>query len=202
MDMPMPTETSSGTMSMAMPSHTGSSSMGGMSASGGMGSMGGMGGMSMSMADMMMVFFTSSKTPLFTQMWTPTSDGQYAGTCIFLVALASVLRLLLALRPILEARFWRNGNLDHHGADALIDNMEEQKTPGRQLRNLRQDISGQWSGWRASAAAARATYEVLTAGVGYLLMLAVMTMNVGYFLSVLGGVWLGTFLLGGLARSR
>jgi copper transporter 1 len=28
-------------------------------------------------------------------------------------------------------------------------------------------------------------------------MLAVMTMNVGYFLSVLGGVFLGSFVMGG-----
>jgi len=28
-------------------------------------------------------------------------------------------------------------------------------------------------------------------------MLAVMTMNVGYFMSVLGGVFLGSFVLGG-----
>ena len=28
-------------------------------------------------------------------------------------------------------------------------------------------------------------------------MLAVMTMNVGYFLSVLGGTFLGSFILGG-----
>jgi hypothetical protein len=31
-------------------------------------------------------------------------------------------------------------------------------------------------------------------------MIAVMTMNTGYFLSVLAGVFLGTFLLGGLAH--
>jgi hypothetical protein len=30
-------------------------------------------------------------------------------------------------------------------------------------------------------------------------MLAVMTMNLGYFLSVLSGIWLGTFALGGLS---
>ncbi len=33
-------------------------------------------------------------------------------------------------------------------------------------------------------------------------MLAVMTMNTGYFLSVLGGIFLGTFLLGNLAEDR
>lgn len=32
-------------------------------------------------------------------------------------------------------------------------------------------------------------------------MLAVMTMNLGYFLSVLGGIWLGTFFIGGLASN-
>lgn len=30
-------------------------------------------------------------------------------------------------------------------------------------------------------------------------MIAVMTMNVGYFLSVLAGIWLGTFVLGSLS---
>lgn len=30
-------------------------------------------------------------------------------------------------------------------------------------------------------------------------MLAVMTMNVGYFMSILAGIWLGTFILGGRA---
>jgi hypothetical protein len=30
-------------------------------------------------------------------------------------------------------------------------------------------------------------------------MIAVMTMNVGYFMSVLGGIWLGTFIMGSVA---
>ncbi|KAM4063793.1 ctr copper transporter family protein [Hirsutella rhossiliensis] len=183
-----------GTQNMAMPSSTGASGMGDMSGHG-------MSGM-MSMADMMMVFFTSFQTPLYSTAWTPTTQGEYAGTCIFLIALACILRFMLALRPILEARFWRNGHLFHPNGDPLLEALDEQKTPGRRLQTVRHDIAGQWSGWRASAAAARATFEVLIAGVGYLLMLAVMTMNVGYLLSVLGGVWLGTFLLGGLASGR
>lgn len=43
---------------------------------------------------------------------------------------------------------------------------------------------------------ARSVLEVIISGIGYLLMLAVMTMNVGYFLSVLGGIFLGTFVAG------
>lgn len=33
-------------------------------------------------------------------------------------------------------------------------------------------------------------------------MLGVMTMNVGYFLSILAGIWLGTFILGGAAADN
>lgn len=33
-------------------------------------------------------------------------------------------------------------------------------------------------------------------------MLGVMTMNVGYFLAVLAGIWLGTFILGGAAADN
>ncbi|OJI84636.1 hypothetical protein ASPTUDRAFT_188744 [Aspergillus tubingensis CBS 134.48] len=130
---------------------------------------------SMSMS-MTMVFFTSTTTPLYSNGWTPSNTGQYAGTCIFLIALAVMLRLLLALKPILETRFWNDGIL--------------RSSPDHPPRRTRRAIN---------PAARRATLELVIAGVGYLLMLAVMTMNVGYFLSVLAGLWLGTFVLGGWA---
>ena len=50
----------------------------------------------MPMSSMPMVFFTSTTTPLFSSRWSPTSTGSYAGTCIFLIALAVVFRGLLA----------------------------------------------------------------------------------------------------------
>lgn len=63
--------------------------------------MGGMsGGMSMSG-----VFTTDQSTPLFSSQWTPTSSGSYAGTCIFLVVLAVISRLLQAYRHIVEIKF-------------------------------------------------------------------------------------------------
>ncbi|KAF6816109.1 ctr copper transporter [Colletotrichum sojae] len=161
-----------------------------------------MSSMSMSMSDMAMTFFESFQTPMFSTAWTPSSQGAYAGTCIFLIALASILRLLVALKPILENRFWQNNSnyesdkqrLTSHQVGGEID-------PGMGPVVVRRDFVGRWRGWRAGATAARATYEVVIGGIGYLLMIAVMTMNVGYFLSVLAGIWLGTFLLGGLAGS-
>ena len=69
--------------------------------------MGGMDGMSssnsssMSMA-MEMVFMNAYNTPLFSKAWTPSSTGGYAGTCIFLIILAVISRVLAAYRARLE----------------------------------------------------------------------------------------------------
>lgn len=50
--------------------------------------------------------------------------------------------------------------------------------------------------WRLSVDLPRALIFLCITGVGYLLMLAVMTMNVGYFCSVLGGAFLGDLAVG------
>jgi Ctr copper transporter family len=52
-----------------------------------------------------MVFTNSHTTPLYSNSWTPSSDGGYAGTCIFLVLLGMTLRLLFAARSLLEVRW-------------------------------------------------------------------------------------------------
>ncbi|KAK1590274.1 Ctr copper transporter family-domain-containing protein [Colletotrichum navitas] len=177
--------------SMAMPMATSAGA-----ASGSMSS----GGMSMSMADMTMTFFQSVKTPLYSDAWMPGNKGQYAGTCIFLITLASILRILLALKPVLDERLRRNSPTHATQVSETAKDAEsgEAGEPGVVART---DVVEEWKGWRAGPAAARATYEVIVGGIGYLLMLAVMTMNIGYFLSVLAGIWLGTFFIGGLASN-
>lgn len=57
------------------------------------------------MTSMQMVFVNSQSTPLYSKSWTPSSTGQYAGTCIFLICLAMTLRGLLAAKHILEIRW-------------------------------------------------------------------------------------------------
>ncbi|KAJ6104056.1 Mitochondria protein Fmp29 [Penicillium sp. IBT 18751x] len=191
--MAMATSTSTGTMSMtmSMASSTATSSMSGMSNMSGMSDS----SMTMYMSEMIMTFFTSFKTPLFSEDWTPTSKGQYAGTCIFLIVLAVILRLLIAIRPVLEGRLWTDG-LQHATIDGKPDTQTKHMS-GVQLSM--QELGNRWSRWRVNPAAGRATYEMVVAGVAYLLMIAVMTMNLGYFLSVLGGIWLGTFIMGSVA---
>lgn len=63
-------------------------------------------GMTMDASQMNMVFYSSTGTPLYSNAWTPQNGGQYAGTCIFLIILAIVLRLLFAYKAKKE-RQWR-----------------------------------------------------------------------------------------------
>jgi copper transporter 1 len=52
----------------------------------------------MGMQMMAMTFFTSTNSPLYSISWMPESKKSYAGTCIFLIVLAAILRGLLAIR--------------------------------------------------------------------------------------------------------
>ena len=54
---------------------------------------------------MKMVFSNSQSTPLYSDSWTPSTSGQYAGTCIFLILLAVSFRGLLAAKHLLELRW-------------------------------------------------------------------------------------------------
>lgn len=52
-----------------------------------------------------MVFNNNQDTPLFSNTWTPSSRGTYAGTCIFLIALSIIGRLLVAFKALMEQRW-------------------------------------------------------------------------------------------------
>ncbi|KAK2598916.1 hypothetical protein QQS21_005594 [Conoideocrella luteorostrata] len=164
---------------------------------------------SMSSMMMAMVFQTNTATPLYANSWTPQSAGAYAGTCIFLAILAIVGRLLLAARSIQEAR-WLNKDLRRRyvAANGKIP-LSEQISNDPNARQMTLTANGvdetvfvvaskscEVRPWRFSVDPVRAAMDTVIVGVGYLLMLAVMTMNVGYFMSVLGGVFIGSLAVG------
>ncbi|KAI8631744.1 Ctr copper transporter family-domain-containing protein [Xylariaceae sp. FL1651] len=146
-------------------------------------------GMMMNAADMSMVFFQSVTTPLYWSAWKPAGVGSYAGTCIFLVVLAAIHRCLLALRSMfLDTRLAL-----HSPSDRELGNDKDAATSGSKgPYRLR------WSRhpFQAVTETTCALAEVVIGGIGYLLMVAAMTMNVGYFLSVLTGIFVGTFFAG------
>ncbi|KAL6689906.1 Ctr copper transporter family domain-containing protein [Trichoderma pleuroticola] len=141
--------------------------------------------MMMSMESMIMVFFTSTNTALWSSAFTPNTTGQYAGACIFLIAFAVMFRMLLALR------------FNLYKVVAVV----KQRRSGGLLQPDVTEIKATPRTWRASEAILSGALDTVIAGVSYLLMMAAMTMNVGYFLSVLGGVFLGSVLCSHLAGS-
>lgn len=110
----------------------------------------------MGMNSMAMVFFTSSTTPLYAWAWTPSSLGQYAGTCIFLIAFAAMFRALLALRT--------------HYYD-IVAAVRARKHGDKLLyrSHFNGEAAHEHHSWRAADAVQLASLDVVIAGVGYLL---------------------------------
>ncbi|KAF2135847.1 uncharacterized protein K452DRAFT_238608 [Aplosporella prunicola CBS 121167] len=165
--------------------------------------------MNMDAADMRMTFFDSPFTSLFSNQWTPKNKGTYAGTCIFLIVLAVAYRLLLVGKQKLEER-WLNQAINRRYvvvADRQPESERIEKDPDSKdavlsangveehVKMVRAKACGAQP-WRFSVDLPRAALVTVQVGVGYLLMLSVMTLNVGYFLSVLGGTFLGEVILG------
>jgi len=110
----------------------------------------------MPMSSMTMTFFTSTSTPLFSLAWHPSTPGQYAGTCIFLIILAALFRGLVAIRSnlfrVLAIVTDRRDGESLHGYDGKAC------VTGRESRK-----------WRAGEAVWIAGADVVLAGVSYLL---------------------------------
>ncbi|KAF2458081.1 Ctr copper transporter family-domain-containing protein [Lineolata rhizophorae] len=162
---------------------------------------------------MIMSFFTSTGTPLYSSSWAPATVGQYAGTCIFLIVLGIVYRCLFAAKQLLERR-WHDRAVrrryvvvadkmsaaeraaspdgdELHAKNAVLTTHGVQE----HVKVLHDDL-GEVQPWRFSTDLPRAALVTVIVGVGYLLMLAVMTMNVGYFMSVLAGAFVGDLAVG------
>lgn len=140
---------------MAMASSTG---MGGMDMGGDSMSGMDMSGMTMDMSQMLMTFFTSTVTPLYSKAWTPNSSGQYAGTCIFLIVLPVIFRALIAARsnfPGLLASFAARNDTGILREHPDAHDWKFSHVPHRP--------------WRINEALLRAVLDTLLAGVSYLM---------------------------------
>ncbi|PNY25342.1 Ctr copper transporter [Tolypocladium capitatum] len=158
---------------------------------------------------MTMVFRADTATPLYANSWTPSNAGAYAGTCIFLVILATVARLLLAAKTLQEARWLdhdarrryvvANGKVplaEHVASDPDAKQMTLSENGVEETVFVVARKTHVARPWRFTVDPVRAAMDTVIVGVGYLLMLAVMTMNVGYFMSVLAGVFIGSLAVG------
>ncbi|KAI0380592.1 hypothetical protein F5Y04DRAFT_281617 [Hypomontagnella monticulosa] len=121
----------------------------------------------MTSAEMAMVFFQSVTTPLYSSAWTPQGEGSYAGTCIFLIALAVIHRILIAVRSII---FDSNAALHRH-RKAVTSDSDDYPGSKSELESMGNQFRSQWNGhpFRVATETTRALLEVIIGGVGYLL---------------------------------
>lgn len=123
-----------------------------------------------SMSTMMVTLFASTSTPLYSVKWTPSTTGQYAGTCIFIIILAAIFRSLFSYRAMQEHR-WRDVELKRR--QVIVPGKEDRDENGARLAE--KDIgAGSRKGrggrpWRISTDVPRAFLDTVIAGVGYLL---------------------------------
>lgn len=136
----------------------------------------------MSMSGMSMTFFTSSMTPLYSSMWTPENIGQYAGTCIFIIILATIFRALLAVRAWKEIA-WMDAEFkrryvtvaDRQPKSERISQDSDSKRMILTENGVEEEVmvvrkkNAEARPWRLSVDPLRAVMDTVIAGVGYLL---------------------------------
>lgn len=133
---------------------------------------------------MAMVFQNFIKTPLYTNDWTPTTPGAYAGTCIFLIALAMFGRSLMAVKAMLDQR-WLDQARDRKFVVVAGQTTESQRAYNdpsakdmvlltengveEKVRVVTRTAGPAVMPWRFSVDLPRAAMVTLMVGVGYLL---------------------------------
>lgn len=131
---------------------------------------------------MVMTFQNTMATALYSNAWTPSSSGEYAGTIIFLIILAIIMRVLVATKAYADAR-WLDAEFKRryvvvNGQSSLSEQIaadgESQKLTLTQngveedvmvLQKRRTHVRP----WRITVDPLRAVLDTFIAGVGYLL---------------------------------
>ncbi|KAH8654668.1 Ctr copper transporter [Ilyonectria robusta] len=137
----------------------------------------------------------------------PIFVDNYAGTCLFLIVLGVIARSLVAVKSVLERR-WIDADLNSRYVVVKTNpnndvSSDAESSKGILTENgiekdvmvVRRHMKGAPT-WRITIDGPRAAIDTAIAGVLYLIMLSIMPMNVGYFLAVLGGIFLGSLAFG------
>jgi solute carrier family 31 (copper transporter), member 1 len=117
--------------------------------------------------------------------WTPETPAAYFGTWMFIFFLGVISRALLAAKTIIEGYWFRKFASTAVVVSTNDDGKVKVVSGGRNVLV-----------WRTSVDVPRSLMQFVISGVNYLLMIVVMTMNVGYFFAVLAGVFFGELFFG------
>lgn len=168
---------------------------------------------SMDMMGMMVpwLHFTGGDN-LFFKPWAPSSAGAIAGACIGLVVLSILERWLSGVRSVMSAN-WNKRALavlkkdDDHCADTSSTSDEKSSDVTQEISSVKVKSNGKsprpprtLPPFIASHDVPRGVLFALQALLGYVLMLAVMTFQAAYIISVIAGLGVGEVLFGRLGH--
>ncbi|KIV94128.1 hypothetical protein PV10_05276 [Exophiala mesophila] len=124
--------------------------------------------------------------PFFARLLTPTHASGYVAVMLFLMMLSFGQRLLM----VVETKAAQNL---HHARPA---DDEGQVSKSGSWVEIAEDVqpSGRFMSRFIVRALLKSGLKVLDAALGFLVMLAVMTLNAGYMIALLVGIFLGEFL--------
>lgn len=128
----------------------------------------------------MMVFTTSIEGSVLFAFWDVQTPVQYAATCFFVFALAMVYELLSEFRARLHARTAPSSSGDQ--APLVAHSVNVSSSAGGAFVF----VADPWT-----LRLIKAALHTLQLGLSYIIMLIAMTYNVGYFLSMLAGAFVG-----------
>ncbi|KAJ6260863.1 hypothetical protein Dda_3524 [Drechslerella dactyloides] len=134
-----------------------------------------------------MVFHWVLETPIYAYAFTPRNSGQYVGAIFFLIVLSIIHRGILAYSSYKES-VWKEQESRRKIVIATPNDDNDDKA---NINVSSSEETKRRMPWRWQVDAVRALLSTVKAGIHYLLMLAVMSLNVGYFFAVLVGVFLG-----------
>ncbi|KAF7303936.1 CTR copper uptake transporter [Mycena indigotica] len=145
-------------------------------------------GMAMANGTMMPMLHFSLGDTLYFEGWVPQTRAALFGACVGLFLLAIVDRWLAAVRSLAEAG-WRREVTKRLGADCDDDKNKKAQGLIRRIRLqappfvLAHDLT-------------RGLLHALQAALGFAFMLAVMTFQAAYIITILGGLGVGEMLFG------
>ncbi|CAL1696525.1 unnamed protein product [Somion occarium] len=175
----------------------------------------------MEMVDMVPWLHFSGGDNLFFKSWHPSSSGAIAGACIGLVLFAMFERWIAAIRGVMEAHWKRQAlalmsnkaasnrgacTSESKGKTTDVQEVDIDSLPSQESEN-RSRVSNPRSArvippFIPSHDLTRGVVFALQALLMYVLMLAVMTFQAAYFISIIAGLGVGEMLFGRLGSAH
>ncbi|KAI0049070.1 hypothetical protein FA95DRAFT_1489909 [Auriscalpium vulgare] len=149
------------------------------------------GPMSLSMGNMLAYLHFTTGDNLWFLGWVPKSAGAMVGTCLGLFMLALLERWLSAMRAVMEAHWNNRAQIllsNRHNTQVLPDcHAPEQKARSR---------TSALPPFIPAHDIPRGIMQIAISALGFLFMLAVMTFQVSFILSIVVGLGVGETLFG------